>query len=298
MSPATVEASPTTPTAINTVGLAVSEYDHTAKKIYLHRNGSLIHAQSATFAPALYTTNRLNVGEASGGYPSESSMTALFTYRGKLTDGELTYLWNSGKARNLAGIISDSGYEQPRFRLAQSHPLGYTYPAVSYSGNRLAHNVTDAVTCIAYANYIQSGGKYVFACRMNQALTGGSSYIGFRNDDLSSGAFVFLSDVATSTYQDGEFSLGTAPGLSVTAANDIYMFAVDFPSLKVWLGKNGTFSGDPVAGTNPTFTIASPQELFIFCQENDVTFGAEFYFTSDDYPYTIPTGYSAWADNL
>ena len=45
--------------------------------------------------------------------------------------------------------------------------------------------------------------------------------------------------------------------------DDIYMFAVDPVNNKMWCGKNGSWEGDPAAGTGNTFTLASNSDGYV-----------------------------------
>jgi hypothetical protein len=76
--------------------------------------------------------------------------------------------------------------------------------------------------------------------------------------------FTVYIDAGSETFRKGPGINPTA--LNVTSANnDIWMFALDLDSPKLWIGHQGTWlaSGDPAAGSNPMSTQAITDTLFI-----------------------------------
>jgi len=77
---------------------------------------------------------------------------------------------------------------------------------------------------------------------------------------------------------------------------DIIGLAVDVSAGKVWFSRNGTWqgSGDPMAGTNPTFTFepgTDPWHFFLGIA-NDSQMTARL--QAVDFSYSPPVGFSAW----
>lgn len=281
--------------SVDTWTLTVAQ--HLATGAVRNHKNITFNAASSSGNVNLNPTAFISMGTVAG-TASGAAVALMFWGEGELSVDELVYLYNGGSGRTIAEIIADSSYTRPTCRFTQDlfSEFGYGVPAISYSGTIVAHKNTDGVSNFTYTNTGKTVGKHVFACKINQALAGVSSYIGPRGGPEGAAGFAYLNltNASTLVASSGIFTAGTAPGLSVTAAGDVYMFAIDFTNLKVWVGKNGTWSGDPVAGTNPAWTFTAGHEFFAWVQENDAQFGAEFYFTADTYPYTPPTGFSLW----
>ena len=83
-------------------------------------------------------------------------------------------------------------------------------------------------------------------------------------DEAQDNQFSVYIDNGTETFRRGAGV--NAAALNVTSANnDIWMFALDLDSPKLWIGHQGTWlaSGDPAAGSNPMSTQAITDTLFI-----------------------------------
>ena len=75
------------------------------------------------------------------------------------------------------------------------------------------------------------------------------------------------------------------------AANDIYMFAQDGATGETWVGKGGTWSGDPGAGTGEAYTFTSPTDFKALLQSfNNATVDL---LVGSNYPYSLPSGFSS-----
>ena len=282
--------------SVDTWALTVAQHT-TAGLVKNHKNGTLNAASNAGNVN-LNPTSFFSMGTAAG-LVQGAAASRMFWGEGEITQEELDYIYNNGAGRTISEIIADAAYSLPACRFTQDVSPTYTVPAISYSGTSVAHKTTDAVTCITYTNVGKTSGKHAFAFRMNRGLTNISCYVGFRTDvgvGGDGGGFLSLTHAVSEAFANGPFTLGTSPGLSVTTEDDIYMMCIDFSAKKVFAGKNGTWSGDPVAGTNPALTFTGTDEMFVWCQENDEQFAATFFLTSSDYPYALPTGYTPWGD--
>mgnify|MGYP003144725111 FL=1 len=128
------------------------------------------------------------------------------------------------------------------------------------------------------------------------------------------------SDSTSNIYDDGTFVQNTSAMWGGITSSDIISFALDLTNGKLFLAKNGSYynqsgaTGDPVNGTNPTFTISDTTKTYTFYTEmrgNDnngtlVNFGDGYFGTTavssaqnpDDgagiFEYDPPTGYRAW----
>ena len=128
------------------------------------------------------------------------------------------------------------------------------------------------------------------------------------------------SDTQTNVYNDGTFDQHNTAMWGGITSSDVISFALDLTNGKLFVAKNGAYkntsgaTGDPVNGTNPTFTISDTTKTYTFYTEmrgNDdngtlVNFGDGYFGTTavssaqnpDDgngiFEYDPPTGYRAW----
>ena len=84
-------------------------------------------------------------------------------------------------------------------------------------------------------------------------------------------------------------------GVAWDTVGDVFMIAFDIDNGKLWFGKNGTWmgSGDPGAGTNPSFSSipAGTYKIIAGAKSDPSANGV----TINQSPtYTVPTGFSYW----
>ena len=107
-------------------------------------------------------------------------------------------------------------------------------------------------------------------------------------DGAADNQFSVYIDNGTETFRRGAGVAAAA--LSVTSSNnDIWMFALDLDSPKLWIGHQGTWlaSGDPAAGSNPMSTQAITDTIFI---------GGSLY-TQNDSQILLNTGNPSYANS-
>jgi lysophospholipase L1-like esterase len=82
---------------------------------------------------------------------------------------------------------------------------------------------------------------------------------------------------------------------AVTATSTVGM-AVDFDAGKLWISLDGVYqsSGDPAAGTNPSYTFPANSLLYPVISSNSVSAGVTLPTGPSDLLYTIPSGFSAF----
>jgi len=127
------------------------------------------------------------------------------------------------------------------------------------------------------------------------------------------------SDSTSNIYDDGTFVQNTSAMWGGITSSDIISFALDLDNGKLFLAKNGAYknqsgaTGDPVNGTNPTFTISDTTKTYGFYTEmrgNDnngtiMNFGNGYFGTTavssagtnasgnGIFEYDVPTGFTA-----
>lgn len=143
----------------------------------------------------------------------------------------------------------------------------------------------------------KSSGKWVYAVKVAVAGGGGGSKgAGVATSSADLTQYPGFDAFAWSHLSDGykAHSGYSVFGDSWDSVNDIMMIAIDLAG-DIWFGKNGTWmaSGDPGAGTNPVYTGQTFGTVYPIGGMTSTVpkitglFGA-------DYPYTLPTGFSAW----
>ena len=126
-------------------------------------------------------------------------------------------------------------------------------------------------------------------------------------------------DSTSNIYDNGTFVQNTSAMWGGLTSSDIISFALDLDNGKLFLAKNGAYknqsgsTGDPVNGTNPTFTISDTTRTYGFYSEmrgNDnngtiMNFGNGYFGTTavasagtnasnnGTFEYDVPTGYTA-----
>lgn len=89
-------------------------------------------------------------------------------------------------------------------------------------------------------------------------------------------------------------SVGTLPNL---ANGNVVMVALDSSNGKIWIGRNGTWQGDPAAGTGQLVTAAAFAGALVYPSINTGWYGfsATLRTTAASFSYSIPTGFVSWA---
>jgi hypothetical protein len=153
------------------------------------------------------------------------------------------------------------------------------------------------------ANTSRSSGKYYFEvdnttngsgngymscglCNATQSLTAqiGSSTNGYGLQANNTGG-------ASSYYNAAQ----TSPfGASFITGGQNMMVAVDFDAGKIWWGINGTWAGDPAAGTGNTFSFTAGTTLFPGASLYGTTQVITGCFKTADFAHSVPSGFAAW----
>ena len=114
-----------------------------------------------------------------------------------------------------------------------------------------------------------SSGKWYYECTFNNASSGvNGMFIGITSPTRgpnvtrsTAGAYFFYAASSGLLNSNGT---DIVTGLSTISANEVFKVAVDIDNSKVWIGRgsiwynsSGGTTGDPAAGTNPTFSISA-----------------------------------------
>lgn len=143
----------------------------------------------------------------------------------------------------------------------------------------------------------RSSGKLYFEVKRSAKNTDGTVGAGLANSTCTLTAYPGSTADAWAHLSDGykAHSGYSLYGSAFDTLNDVLMIAIDFTSGKMWFGCNGTWmaSGDPVAGTNPTFTGVSGTLYPIGGAKGGGSTDALTLYTIA-FAYSPPAGYAGW----
>lgn len=164
---------------------------------------------------------------------------------------------------------------------------------------------------------------------LDAAVVTGKRYIEFKLDVISNGFMPSagtLGDSASLTFGSDGTELGGGGGGNSVRANgdkygngvlasllpafvdgDVMMLAIDIAAKKLWFGRNGTWSGDPVAGTTPAYITLEPYDVAV-TEAAPLRIGSSLYFSDaapsqitvqgspSTFTYAPPTGFTGVAE--
>lgn len=297
-----------TGTSYSTQGSAVSvgTYRHMhadvtpSGPLNLYVNGAA-QGTPATVGATLRSTNVVAVGDVAGSV-STADVDAAYVALGALTADELALIYNGGTGRTLADIIALSTVSVPA-----CHMEGLTVDRAKYAFAYLKKRIgriSGTGHTLVRGNVGHGGSeKRWFAVKYDRVGNLGSDIIGLVNTsaatsypgaDANGLGVQFSRAAGVGRYHSGSFT--SSPVFTpVSADGDIVMIAWNASSRKVWIGKNGTWSGDPAAGTGELFTFGSAQTLYA-AMSDDAASAKNLSFLMDpaELPYSSPSGFSGW----
>ena len=149
-----------------------------------------------------------------------------------------------------------------------------------------------------------SSGKWYYECTFNNASSGvNGMFIGITSPTRgpnvtrsTAGAYFFYASTSGLLNSNGT---DIVTGLSAISANEVFKVAVDVDNSKVWVGRgsiwynsSGGTTGDPAAGTNPTFSI-SANGLTPMSGFDASSVSLSMNFGQRAFAYTAPSGFKA-----
>lgn len=228
-------------------------------------------------------------------------------------------------SRNESGTLSEYfGGHIDEFRFTKGQALYTsnftppTAPFVDPTGNALNESdktstftlAANRLTVSESANNYESvrsivgktSGKWYWEVLV-ETVTGTAidAYLGIRNAATSSTAAAGSGTEALLRTNGTLFSsAGIVQGSAVSfAAGDRAIFALDLDSGKLWVGKNGTWTGggDPAAGTSPTFSSipADTWKAYLGTDNNTPQNKLTANFGGTAFAHSPPSGFSAFA---
>lgn len=187
------------------------------------------------------------------------------------------------------------------------------YAVVLGNGNRTATQVTAAgVSKEVHGTTVRTSGKFYYEVAFTR--TGGTSgtvfnaAAGVEWEDPNSPYIANTGGAGSSAFGWSNNSVIGKDGAYVSfsegfVSGDVLMIAADLDGGKVWFGKNGTWVGDPGAGTGAAFTDIksgtgtefAPQASIYGAQAPYVPYALTANFAPADFAYVPPPGFTYWA---
>jgi len=171
---------------------------------------------------------------------------------------------------------------------------------VTLTGGNLTAQVLDNANSVASvrATLSKTTGKSYYEVTVDTGsfVSGNECWIGIANSTQSLGPQAPGGSVNSWAYGcGGSFRYDGAGGSSSSYdAGSVVMVAVDHDAGKIWFGKNGVFSGDPVAGTGEAFLSVTGAVFPIFGSADHPVFSGykiTANFGASSFAYMPPTGF-------
>ena len=177
--------------------------------------------------------------------------------------------------------------------------LTFSYNITTPAGDNV-YNYTTGLTGTSgaiFSNTLRTG-KYYFEVTIGHT-TSVPMTVGLCDSSLSSAGYNTTNTVNLLTNSGTQAPLGTnlQIGGAVNTTSDVLMFAYDTTARKVWLGANGTWYGDPAAGTNGftvgTSSTSSLKMMFGSQNGGTTSYNGTIIVGSGTLNYSVPSGFSA-----
>lgn len=175
------------------------------------------------------------------------------------------------------------------------------HAAYTLSNNNLTAELgTSSVWRLLRATEGKSSGKWYFEVFVDKNPGSGRFEVGVGSTAVPlesepgahAAGWVWLNN---SNPQARNNTTGVLYGSTYWTTGDIVGCAVDFDAGKIWWSLNGTWTGDPAAGTGAPFTNVSGT-LFPLMASNFTGAKGTARFADADLTYTLPSGFSAWGN--
>ena len=138
-----------------------------------------------------------------------------------------------------------------------------------------------------------SSGKYYWEVEIDDAQ-GGDTMVGVGTSSFSLSSYAGSDANSYGWYGSGTKYTGAAsyPYTPTYTTNDVVGVALDLDNGKIWFSKNGSWTGDPVAGTGEAFSGLSG-EFYAAVSLYNANKILTANFGTSSFSYTVPDGFSA-----
>jgi hypothetical protein len=228
-------------------------------------------------------------GNGNNWTPNNISVTAGVTYDSMLDSP--TQFGDGGNGRGNYCVLNPLTLAGSGTGTVTDGNLRLTSPSSSSTAAQVAGSIAP-----------QSGRFYFESTFTTLTNASGNSCIGIQDASVRISGLSGTSRPGTNTWwisDDGNFRSNggtiTSSGLGSFSAGDIAMIAIDVDTGKAWIGKNGTWIGDPAAGTGNTFSsLPALIAPMVYASINTATSSViTANFGQRPFTYTPPTGFKA-----
>jgi hypothetical protein len=228
-------------------------------------------------------------GNGNNWTPNNISVTAGATYDSMLDSP--TQFGDGGNGRGNYCVLNPLTLAGSGTGTVTDGNLRLTSPSSSSTAAQVAGSIAP-----------QSGRFYFESTFTTLTNASGNSCIGIQDASVRISGLSGTSRPGTNTWwisDDGNFRSNggtiTSSGLGSFSAGDIAMIAIDVDTGKAWIGKNGTWIGDPAAGTGNTFSsLPALIAPMVYASINTATSSViTANFGQRPFSYTPPSGFKA-----
>lgn len=216
-----------------------------------------------------------------------------FIFRVKATDG--THVISSSSTITLAFTVNVTFSDATATNSSKRAITGLSEGGQSINGWTHDHNALTAGSGHVIGDALAIGKKYLELEVLSGTQIG--SMIGISASQADQG--YNTATVQHSRYFNNGNGYGAAYGSNLGAMNAAgtrIMVAWDTTTRKIWFGKNGTWIGDPAAGTGGATLSGNAGDPFYFTTGNGSSSNGQMNITvrkNGEETYTIPTGFSS-----
>lgn len=216
-----------------------------------------------------------------------------FIFRVKATDG--THVISSSTTITLAFTVNVTFSDATATNSSKRAITGLSEGGQSINGWTHDHSALTASSGHVIGDALAIGKKYLELEVLSGTQIG--SMIGISASQANQG--YNTATVQHSRYFNNGNGYGAAYGSNLGAMNAAgtrIMVAWDTTTRKIWFGKNGTWIGDPAAGTGGATLSGNAGDPFYFTTGNGSSSNGQMNITvrkNGEETYTIPTGFSS-----
>lgn len=178
----------------------------------------------------------------------------------------------------------------------------------SNDGNNLVYTNGDLTVGITVdadweqtlATLARSTGKYYFEVEtVSNPGIAANTTVGVQNGSESLNSYIGDSTNGWGYQSNGRYYNSLAnTGNPTWSTGGTVMVAVDLDNNKIWFGLNGTWDGDPAAGTGEAYSNLSTGDIYPAASPYHSYHTCTAHFVESDMSYSIPTGFSAWEEQI
>lgn len=140
-----------------------------------------------------------------------------------------------------------------------------------------------------------TGKHYFEVAVVSNPQISANNVIGIQNGAEDKASYVGDTSDGWGYMSNGRYyNSGALTGKPGWATGGVVMVAVDLDNHKLWFGLNGTWDGDPAAGTGAAYSNLTAGDIYPAAAPYHSYVTCTGHFAAGDFTYAPPTGFSAW----